>query len=166
MTPEQHEINRIKEYLKTVATNGIRQTLRNVINELDLLSHLLNTGIEASVAEMHAACNSINVIDPGSARKRTESNDNLSEQLTSLHATVGVAICALAAVRNHADACNRMFNDCHQSDIEPALIKALINQPQCLDDAAAELAMQQGDDSATALLRRHLNNLMGDESND
>ena len=166
MTAEQENIERIKERMKDIATRGIRQTLLDIQDELNLLYTLVGAGIDASIAEIYAACNSIDIYasDPaGEAMSRKVRNDHLSEQLSSLHSTVSVVICALASVRNNADACNNSFKGCHQSDIEPALIGALIRQPECLDDAAAEVAMQQGDSSATATLRRQLDRLLNDE---
>lgn len=164
MTPEQQHIDQIKERLKEVATRGIRQTLIDVQDELWLLDCLLSAGLEASVAEVYEACNCIDIYvsdpDGAKAREKKYKNEHLSEQLSSLHATIGVVICALASVRANADACNDGFKSCHHTDIEPALIAALIRQPQCLDDAAAELAMQQDDNSATATLRRQLNRLV------
>ena len=167
MTTEQQSIEYIKERMKGIATRGIRQTLLDIQDELWLLDCLLGAGIEASVAEIHAACNSINVFvsDPSGdlAREKKSRNDHLSEQLAAIQGTIGVVICALASVRVNADACNDGFKKCHQSDIEPALIDALIHQPECLDDEAAEIAMQQGDSSAMATLRRQLGNLLQEE---
>ena len=165
MTPEQQRIEQIKDQLKEIATNVIRQTLLDIHEALDLLGHLLDAGLEASVAELHAACNSIDIYDLSGdkARERKYRNEHLSEQLSSLHTTVGIVICTLAAVRTNAQACNDAFKGCDEMDIEPALIQALINQPQCLDDEATEIAMQQEDSSATATLRRQLNRLLGEE---
>ena len=54
MTVDQQSIDYIKERIKGIATHGIRQTLLDVQDELNLLSHLLGAGTEASVAEIHA----------------------------------------------------------------------------------------------------------------
>ena len=183
MTPEQQEIERIKDRLKAIATCGIRQTLLNISDELELLNYLLDAGMEASFAEIRSNCHTLDIYASGPAgeknrekklisddlieqfknREKNQINDNLMEQLSSLHSTVSVVICALAAVRNSADSCNDAFINCHQSDIEPVLIKALIAHPQCLDNAAAETAMSQGDTYATATLRRQLSNLLKEE---
>ena len=167
MTAEQENIERIKERMKDIATRGIRQTLLDIQDELRLLDHLLGAGIEASVAEIHAACNSIDIFvsDPTGdlARERKSRNDHLSEQLAAIQRTIGVVICALASVRVNADASNDGFKKCHETDIEPALIGALIHQPECLDNEAAEIAMQQGDSSAVSTLRRQLGNLLQEE---
>lgn len=165
MTPEQQEIERIKDRLKAIATCGIRQTLLNISGELELLCYLLSAGMDASLAEIHSACNTLDISDPtgDENRKKKLINEHLQEQLSSLISTVGVVMCALGGVRNSADCCNDAFINCHQSDIEPVLIKALIAHPQCLDNAAAETAMKQGDTSATATLRRELSNLLKEE---
>jgi len=167
MTPEQQHIEHIKERMKDIATRGIRQTLLNIQDELNLLNHLLYAGLGASKAEHHAACDCIDIYvsntDGDKARERKFKNDHLSEQLAAIQGTVGVVICALASVQVNAQACNNAFKQCHETDIEPALIDALINQPECLDNEAAEIAMQQGDNSATATLRRQLGNLLQEE---
>lgn len=165
MTNEQRSIEYIKERMKGIATRGIRQTLFDIQSELNLLSHLLDAGLEASVAELHAACNSINIYAPDgdAARERKYRNEHLSEQLSSLHTTVGIVICTLAAVMNNAEACNDAFSSCHHTDIEPALIDALIHQPECLENEATEIAMQQDDSSAMATLRRQLGKLLKEE---
>ena len=167
MTNEQQHIEHIKERMKGIATRGIGQTLLGIQDELNLLDRLLDAGIGASIAEVHAACNSFDVFvsDPTGdlARERKFRNEHLSEQLAAMQGTVGVVICCLAAVRNNADACNDAFKKCHETDIEPALIDALIHQPEYLDNEAAEIAMQQGDSSAMATLRRQLGNLLQEE---
>lgn len=167
MTPEQQEINRFKDCLEGIAIRGIRETLHGAIAELDLLNHLLSAGIGASAAELSDAYDNPDTYAPGpsgdEARARRARNSHLSEQLSSILATVSVAICALASVTTNAEGCNRAFKSCDHTDIEPALIDALTRQPQCLDDEATELAMQQDDDSATAMLRRHLRNALKEE---
>ena len=167
MTAEQQHIEHIKERMKGIATRGIRQTLFNIEDELNLLSHLLHAGLGASVAELEAACDCIDIYvsdpDGDKARERKRRNEYLGEQLSSLHTTVGIVICTLVAVRNNAQACNVAFKECHETDIEPALIDALIHQPECLDNEAAKVAVQLGDSSAMATLRRQLGNLLQEE---
>ena len=164
MTVDQQSIEYIKERIKGIATHGIRQTLLDVQDELNLLSHLLGAGTEASVAEIHAACNNLDVLvsDPSGdeARARKIRNEHLGEQLSSLLATVGVVICAIASVRGNAEVWNDIFQSCDQLDIEEALIDALVRHPECLDDEVAEEVMRQEDNLATATLRRQLNNLL------
>jgi len=156
MTPEQQRIEHIKGRMKGIATRGIGQTLFDIQDELWLLDCLLGAGVKSSTAEVSDAYDNV---EDDKARR----NAFLGEQLCSIQATVGVVICGLASVRGNANACNEAFKSCHHSDIEPALIDALIRQPQCLDDAAAEVAMQQDDNSATATLRRQLSNLLKQE---
>jgi hypothetical protein len=156
MTPEQQRIEHIKDRLKDIATRGIGQTLFDIQDELWLLDCLLGAGVKSSTAEIDSAYDSLD-------NSRLSKNSSLGEQLCSIQATIGVVICALASVRSNADACNEAFKKCHETDIEPALIDALIRQPQFLDDAAAEIAMQQDDNSVTATLRRQLSNLLKKE---
>lgn len=156
MTNEQQSIEHIKERMKGIATRGIRQTLRDIQDELWFLDRLLNAGVKGSTAEIDAAYDSF---DSDAVSK----NSSLGEHLCSTQATIGVVICALASVLSHADACNDAFKKGHETDIEPALIETLIQQPKYLDNEAAEIAMQQGDSSAMASLRRQLNSLLETE---
>ena len=156
MTAEQQSIEYIRKRMKNIATRGIRQTLFDIQDELWLLDCLLGAGIKSSTAEIGAAYESLD-------DKMCSKNSSLGERLLSIQATIGVVVFALASVRHNADACNNVFKKRHESDIEPALIDALIRQPECLDGAAAEVAMQQGDSSATATLRRQLDRLLQEE---
>jgi hypothetical protein len=165
MTPEQQHIEHIKGQLKEIAEQGILETLLCIQGELSLLSALVSAGIGASTAEVYAACNSIDIYDPSGdkARARKSINGQLAEQLSSIHTTIAVLTCTLAAVRNNADACSRTFGEIHNMSIEQATANALIRHPEHLDDEAAEIAMQQGDSSAMATLRRQLGKLLQGE---
>jgi hypothetical protein len=165
MTDEQRSIEQVKDQLKEIAEQGFLETLLCIQGELSLLSALVGAGIEASTAEVYAACNSIDIYDPSGdkARARKVVNERLAEQLSSIHTTIAVLACTLAAVRNNADYCSRTFGEIHNMSIEQATVNALIHQPECLDDEAAEIAMQQGDSSAMATLRRQLGNLLQEE---
>jgi len=159
MTPEQQRIEHIKERMKGIATRGIGQTLFDIQDELWLLDCLLGAGIKSSTAEVGDAYDNL---EDDKARR----NAFLGEQLCSIQATIGVVICGLASVRGNADACNEVFKKCHETDIEPALIDALIRQPQHLDNEAAEISVhQQDDNSGTATLRRQLSNLLKGKAN-
>jgi len=156
MTGEQRSIEHIKERMKGIATRGIRQTLLGIQDELYLLYRLLSAGISSSTAEVDAAYDNLE-------DEKTAKINFLSKQLCSIQSTIGVATCALASVCLDSDLRNDAFKKHHETDIEPALIDVLVHQPQCLDDAAAEIAMQQGDSSAMATLRRQLNSLLKEE---
>jgi len=166
MTPEQQNIEQVKEYLKSVASRGIYNTLLTIQEEIGFLQELISAGIAASTAEIHAASEKASLLDESEAEARASQSLNylLTEHLGSIHTTLCVLTCTLAGVRNNAEACCRTFEEAKDLSIEESMVDALIRHPEHLNNAAAEIAVRQQDDnSATATLRRHLSNLLKKE---